>query len=179
MGAIRNFLVFLSFIMSVSVMAAESSSSSPPPEWTEIQNRLQTLKAKIVAKEKTVRSLIEAKGQNKDHKSFETLKSEHAELLKLAEEYEQVRNVLRYRFPEKGMKEARRYRRIEVKSLGEMEQQVGLEGRLQSSLQKVRRQYTGSMDAQAQSHPESGRKPASEKANSTEEKVLNPAVMSK
>lgn len=124
---------------------AAKSEKGGMPEWAEIQNRLQTLRAKVTAKEKIVRELIRDKQNEKDARKsveiVENLKREHREFEAAAEEYEQQRNLLKYRFPEKGLKEERRYRRVDVRSLDEMETQMSMEGQLKKSLGKVRQQY--------------------------------------
>ena len=115
------------------------------PEWVELQSRLSVLKAKVSGKEKEVSELLAAKQAEKDPAKsvqiFNDLKRSHSEMTKAAEEYEQVRNVLRYRYPEKGMKDDRSYERVEVKSLEDLEKQAGLEGNLKRTIVQVRRQY--------------------------------------
>ncbi|HRO67344.1 MAG TPA: hypothetical protein PL182_07260 [Pseudobdellovibrionaceae bacterium] len=154
--------------------------SSPPPEWVEIQSRLQTLKAKLSAKEKTVRELIAAKHHGQERESFEHLKKEHAELRQLAQEYERQRNVLKYRYPEKGLKDERKYRRVEVKSLSDMENQIGMESVLQKTQNKILRQY-GSTDGGSDRTPASENKGSSNapEKSTVDEGVTVPAVMSK
>lgn len=161
--------------------SAEKPTSSPP-EWVEIQSRLQVLKAKLGAKEKTVRELIAAKHKSPDRESFEHLKKEHAELKQLAEEYERQRNVLRYRYPEKGLKDDRKYQRMEVKSLSDMEDQVGMQAVLQKVQNKVLRQYGSSTEENSARTPasEAGAKtPTPSQKQADEESVTAPSVMSK
>jgi hypothetical protein len=67
--------------------------------------------------------------------------SEHKTLQKNIEDYDQARSYLQYRFPEKGLKGERQYERIELKSLVEMESEMGLDSRIKRTLRKVRNQY--------------------------------------
>lgn len=116
------------------------------PEWVGLQSRLQGLRAKIAAKDHTVRELIkdiQEGDPKKSHESAGELKKEHRELREMIEDYNRQLSVLKYRFPEKGLKEEERYKRIDSASLEEMEKQVGMEGRLKAVTSKVRRQYGG------------------------------------
>ena len=182
MAAFRAFLILslsLSFNMAWAADAAPAASSGGgTPEWVEIQSRLQVLKARLTTKEASVKGLIRTSQTSRDKKVFEDLKREHAELRQMGEEYEKLRHQLRYRFPERGMNAERRYQRIEVKSLQEMETQVGMESKLQGNLDRLRRQFpSASEPGQAGAEP-GGRLPASQKAPQ-EELVTLPAVMSK
>ncbi|MBX3039698.1 MAG: hypothetical protein KF789_03185 [Bdellovibrionaceae bacterium] len=179
-------LTFISCLIASSLAIASggekaAEKSSPPPEWVEIQSRLQVLKAKMGAKEKMVRDLIADKHRGASHESFEHLKREHAELRKLSEEYEQQRNVLRYRYPEKGLKDGRKYQRVEVKSLTDMENQIGMEAVLQKTQNKMHRQYGASEEDSARTPASAGeaRPAAPLNKSSSEEGVTTPSVMSK
>lgn len=158
---------------------AKAEEKKAVPEWVELQSRLSVLKAKVAGKEKAVSDLLAAKNAEKDPAKsvqiFNDLKREHSELGKAAEEYEQVRNVLRYRYPEKGMKEDRAYERVEVKSLEDLEKQAGLEGNLKRTIVQVRRQYADpskktSEEAAAELKP---------KKKDRGQSVIAPAVISK
>lgn len=157
----------------------KQETKSTPPEWVEIQARLATLKAKISSKEKIVKEMIAAKQTEKDPKKsveiVETLKREHRELRIATEEYEKERNLLRYRFPEKGLKEQQRYKRVEVRSIDEMETAMSLDGRLNRALGKVRRQY-GDPETKA-----SGASPAQHEESKTiaPPSITEPAVLTK
>lgn len=115
------------------------------PEWVNIQQRVQVSKAKVGAKEKVVQDLILAKQKEKDpQKSIEivkSLKTEYRDLQLAVQEYEKDRNLLKYRFPEKGLKDARKYQRIEVKPLEEMENQLSMAGRIRGTMGRMKRQY--------------------------------------
>lgn len=159
---------------------AAAAKSGGLPEWVQIQGRLQTLKAKIQAKEKVVTDLIAAKAKEKDpQKSREIVKSlttEHRDLQTSVEEYEQQRNLLKYRFPEKGMRDDRSYRRLEARSIEEMETQVGLDGALLKTVNRIREQYRDPTAPPAERTPASA---APSALDAHKRSILEPAVISK
>ena len=148
------------------------------PEWIDVQSKLQALKAKISGKEKSIAELIQEKQLEKDprksHEIVESLKKEHKELETMAAEYEQQRNYYRYRFPEKGQRDAQKYQRVEIKPLESMEAAANLEGHLQHTLHKVRKQYgeaDGPIGKEKSSQAVAPKKP--------ENPITEPAVLAK
>lgn len=161
---------------------AKKEEAKALPEWVEIQSRLQTLRAKIAAKDRAVRDLIKEKEHAKDprrsHEIVTNMTNEHRELREATEEYDRQLNLLRYRFPEKGLKEQQRYKRVDVKSLDELEKQVGMEARLKQVTGKVQRQYGDpAADGTAASVPAKPEK--KEPADADSESIVLPPVMSK
>lgn len=186
MRALESLILASCLTMTAPVFANEGGGEAPKaedkkgtPEWAEIQNRLQTLKAKVSAKDKIVRELIRDKQAEKDPRKsleiVENLKREHKDLEQAAEEYEQQRNLLKYRFPEKGLKEEQRYRRVEVRSLGEMETQMSLEGQLKKTFGKVQKQYGSDADKPAADDARKEKEPAKAGPPS----ITEPPVMAK
>lgn len=114
-------------------------------EATELQGRVQALQAKVKSKEETINKLIEEKHHIKDAERVKEIiaemVTEHKEMSKLIEEYEQSRSLLRYRYPEKGFTGNRSYERMEVKPLDQMESQMSIEAKLKRNLRTVRSQY--------------------------------------
>lgn len=157
------------------------------PEWVQLQARVATLKAKLAAKEKVVSDLILAKDKEKDAaQSREIVKNiakEHRELKTMAEEYEQQLSLLKYRFPEKGMLSERSYKRHEVRSLEEMENEVGLSGNLEKTIRMMRQQYqpngTESSDRAPASLPSVDGKKSKLKEQEEQKAILEPALISK
>lgn len=180
--AVFKILIALSLCLCASSSwaadAPSKSGSGGTPEWVEVQNRLQALKARLATKETQVKGLIRDSQTSRDKQVFEDLKQAHAELRQMGEEYEKLRHQLRYRFPERGMSVERRYQRIEVKSLSEMETQVGMESQLQGNLERIRRQFQ-SESSNSGGSESSGRLPASQQRAPQEESVTLPAVMAK
>jgi hypothetical protein len=64
----------------------------------------------------------------------------HKELMKLNEQFEQQRNILKYRYPERAA-QGRMTDKVEVKSLREMETELTLDQRLERNVKKMRSQY--------------------------------------
>lgn len=151
----------LTFIMAASFSNAnesagekpahEKSGGEPPaqgpqklPEWSDMINKLAALNAKIKQKEEVIKKLIIDKQHASGEKSkdlVESLIRENKELNQMKEQYEKQRMVLKYRFPEKLLKEGRTYDRKKIMTLQETEKQVGLDGKLDQSLKKIRSKY--------------------------------------
>jgi hypothetical protein len=119
------------------------------PEWVFIENRLTTLESQIKSKKANIEKLIEEKDHLKstDPKVKTLIKeiiSLHKEVSKDIEEYEKQKTILKYRFPEKGAAAKRKYQKIELKSIDEIEAYQGVDGKLTKSVKKMRSQYGAS-----------------------------------
>lgn len=148
------------------------------PEWVEVMAKLQGLKAKVNAKQDGVNKLIADKNYENDpvkmKEIIKNLVSEHKELLKLTEEYEQQRSYFLYRFPEKSMSQERHYERIEIKPLEEIETQLTLEGKVSRTLNKVRKQYGSDQESiKRQEDLKKKKKQETEKSSITEPVVIS------
>lgn len=155
---------FISFVVVMRATAQESSggaskeaatpSAAEGPEaakyikkdeWVEIQGKIGSLQAKIKLRQDAIKKLTHEKNNTKDPQKLEDISKsmviEHNELRQAVKEYDQQRALLIYRFPEKGAREERKYHRIEVKPLNEMEKQITLDGQLKSTLHKVKKQF--------------------------------------
>lgn len=124
--------------------AAEVKTSLP--DWVPVETKIQELHSKIKSKEATVLKLIEDKNQlpNKSPKLkaiVDEIVKEHKELQNLIVDYKKNLNILKYRFPERNAKAERKYDRIEEKSLDEMELAIGIDGKLNRNLKKMRTQF--------------------------------------
>lgn len=165
---IRNILILLICIFSFEFSLAQEGSEVAPAEGAkegeaakpgppkkeevstqqevlELQARLQGLKTKIAAKKDGLKKLIEEKQFNKDEKqsldTFNQMKSEYKDLQASIKEYDEQLSLLNYRYPEKGLNKERKYERIEVKSLDELERQFSLEGKIKKTMARVRQQF--------------------------------------
>jgi hypothetical protein len=114
-------------------------------EAQELQAKVQALQAKIKSKEDSITKLIEEKNHTKDAERVKDIIAEmvadHKEMSKMVVEYEQNRNLLRYRYPEKGYTGDRAYERMVVKPLDQMENQMSVEAKIKRNLKTVRSQY--------------------------------------
>ncbi len=145
-------------------------------EAIELQAKVQALQAKIRSKEENIQKLIEEKNRTKDpEKVAEIIKemvSDHKEMSKMIEEYEQNRSLLRYRYPEKGFVGGRTYERMEVKPLDQMENQMSVEAKLKRNLKTVHSQYGETVDAKRPKKKRPGQKQEAEVPSLTEPLII-------
>lgn len=132
---------------------AEKTEAAPPEkgkyikkdEWIELQGKIGSLLTRIKLREASIKKLIEDKNKTKDSTKLDELSRllviEHNDLVEAVREYEQQRATLVYRFPEKGLHKERKYKRIEVKSLNEMEKKLSLEQQIKKTMVKVRKHF--------------------------------------
>ncbi len=124
-----------------------------------VQARVQGLEAKVRASEAEIQKLILEKQKTKDPEKvseiIRTMLTLHKELGTQVKEYDQQRNLLKYRYPEKGLTDVREYERIEVKSLEDFESQVSLSASVHRTMDKVRMQYRGDQKRTISSEGES------------------------
>lgn len=147
--------------------AAEAAySGKQSQEWSEIQTKLSALKGKVEAQENLVKSLMleggghsasapSGSGEGGGHgggaapaghsggmsERIEQLKKEHAKLQSLIADYNKMNADYETRFPEKGLKESRIYRRIDPQALRFDEAGSTYEERVQRLQNKILRQY--------------------------------------
>lgn len=150
----RNYLLF---ILSLLLAAVAFSQEEPNPnslnedysgkqstEWEKIQQDLVTVKGKLEAQTSMVLSLIEAKnslkGKALDGK-LDELKIEHQKLQKYTEEYNRKNHEYLTKFPERGIKDRRTYRRLKAKSLQAFENEMTIQGRVNRLHAKILSQY--------------------------------------
>jgi chromosome segregation ATPase len=142
----------------------EGAEDSMP--WLAIEAKIQELSAKIESKKESINKLLEEKEKLKDGSSelkekIQQLVSEHKALEKMADDYASQINLLKYRYPERHAKRDRKYDRVEVKSIDEMEQALGVDGKLNRNMARMRNTY----DVQP---------PKKEKAAQVEKKDVKP-----
>lgn len=114
-------------------------------EWVDLVNKVSAAKAKVEAQRSVMVHLLEQKKsidkQEALSKHVAVMTEENKKLHKMIDEYEEQRNLLQYRFPEKGIKELRKYERVEKKSLEEFETELSVEGQLQKTVSKMKKQF--------------------------------------
>lgn len=114
-------------------------------EWMELTSQISGLKNKIKSKEESIKEIIKhkhhAKSKAEAEHAVNNLKEEHKELMKLEEEYNQNIQLMKYRYPDVGLTEKRKYERVKVKSLEDYEEQMTLEGKIKQSVQKIQEHY--------------------------------------
>jgi len=161
---LKVFLIIFAFSSSVfandSAPAKEETATAPEgqssgeekgkkndlPPWTEIQNKISQIEAKMQQKRENLDKLISEKQKVQPNSPrvkeiIDLMISEHKELQSLAKEHEKTITILKFRFPERGAKADRKYEPTEIKTLEEMEQELGVDGRLTRNMKKLRSQY--------------------------------------
>lgn len=119
-------------------------------EWEKIQLELGTRKGKLEAQITLVKNLIESKnslkGEALDLKLGE-LKSEYQKLRKYTEDYNRMNQEYLTKFPERGTKVHRTYKRVKMKSLQALENEMTVQGRVNRLHSKILTQYPKSKAA--------------------------------
>lgn len=136
--AISSLFIGLTLLLNLPAVASEET-------YATVQARVQGLEAKVRASESEIQKLILEKQKTNDPEKvsdiIRTMLTLHKELSAQVKEYDQQRNLLKYRYPEKGLTDVREYERIEVKSIEDLESQVSLSASVHRTLEKVRMQY--------------------------------------
>ena len=150
-----------------------------------VLSRVLAIEAKVRSSEDELKKLIQEKQRTKDQKKVSEIIKQmiaiHRDLQRDVKEYERERALLNYRYPEKGQSEKRRYERIEVKSLEEMEGQMSLSSSVKKTMEKVRSQYGISEKKQPSSpggdkHDKQG---ADDKSSSPAPQLTDPVILKK
>lgn len=147
------------------------------PEWVMIEAKIATLESKIGAKEENIKRIIEEKKKISDDSPkakelIDALISEHNEMRKYVSDYEKQRTLLKFRFPERGIKADRKYQRKEMKSLEAMEDEFSLEGKLNKNIRKMRRQFPKANQVAQPETEDDIRKPASDSIDEAKSIIL-------
>ena len=156
--------------------AAPTAEQRAEKELQEAEKQVASLDAKMKAKKESIESLLRQKAEEKDPERLSEIvklvQQEHRDLEKLTQEYNTKLGVLQYRFPERGLKQSRRYQRQNTKSIDEMEKSLGLDAHLKKSRDKIKTVY-GIKEKPAP------KKDAAQKNPKSEESILQPATISK
>lgn len=163
----KIFLFILCLFTTVGVSANEKKAEGPAEgeadkaqqertkEWMELSSQISGLKTKINSKEEAIKEIIKHKHHAKNKADAEhavqNLLKEHSELKKLEEEYNEKTQLMKYRYPDVGVTEKRKYERIKVKSLEDYEQMMSLESDVKKSVIKIKEHY-GIKDLDEEAH---------------------------
>ncbi len=145
---LRNLVALVVAFVGMSARAEEN--------YTSHQLKLVALMAKVHSKEDVILGLLEEKSHAKHagqlNEIASQLATEHKELRVLVDDYEKERNIIRYRFPEMNSDEERKYRRITVKSIEDIESEIGLDKQLDETKKKMRLHYGLFKEAKSKAH---------------------------
>lgn len=112
--------------------------------WSEVQTKLTTMKGKLEAQDAVVKALIAEKAHLTGEalmQKMEQVKKEHQKYQNMANDYNKLNSEYETKFPEKGLKENRVYKRVDPKSIERIEKDMSLDGRMQNIHSKVLKQY--------------------------------------
>ena len=115
--------------------AAKEDKNAPKAcRYSEHESRLTSLTARIRSFEKEISDMIDAKKHVEHAEKIRELTQQitfkHLDLAKAVREYESERLHMRFQHPDRDMEGAREYPRQTLKSLKDLEQAFGLDGRL-------------------------------------------------
>lgn len=121
--------------------------AAPPVAWAEVETRISNLDTQMKMKQANMKKLFEEKnhlpsGSPQLKSTITELVSDYKELKRISEELEKQKIILKYRFPERSLKVERTYKKQDLKSLEEMEKQLGIEGQLDRSITVLRKHYS-------------------------------------
>ena len=123
-----------------------------------MQNELGALKSKVDAQAATVEGLMAQKLVLKGEELsalVENIKKQHQKYEDLVLDYNKKNDEFLTRYPERGLKEKRVYKRVKMKSLNSFEADVSMKARMRRLHDKVLKQYPGVVDTQRSGSPSS------------------------
>lgn len=135
---------------SASAAKAEKPKAAPvyaakKCRWTEHESRLTSFATKIRSLEKEISDLIEHKKSLENPEKVrlvtQQISFKHGDLSKAIRDYEEERLHVRFQHPDRDQEEERRYQAVRLKSLEEIEEAFGLDGRLDRLRQQVKIVY--------------------------------------
>lgn len=124
--------------------AEKDYSGKQSLEWEKAQAELGTIKGKLDAQTGIVKGLLEKKSELKGEaldQNLDELKKEYQKLLQYTDEFNKLNMEYQTKYPERGTKEARIYKRIKPKSLQAMENEMTIQGRVNRLHSKILNQY--------------------------------------
>ncbi len=121
----------------------EKSSLSP---WMPIENKIIELEGKIKSKRENITSLIQHKNSLPPNSPelkglIKEIVKQHKEFREMTEELEKKLTILKYRYPERNSKRKQVYQRVEVKSVEDMEEVLGVDGKLNRNMKRMRSHF--------------------------------------
>lgn len=156
------------FSRTVLTVAASAvllfSAGAVAEPWATHAGRLPALAKKLSDNEEEIRHLLERKKHLEDagaiHDLMRELDERHKTLVKTSEEYETERLHVRFKHPDRASIVERQYTHFKLKTVEQLENELGLDGRLDRLKSKVSAIFPAPKPA-PKAEPESARKPAS------------------
>ncbi|MFN7728182.1 MAG: hypothetical protein ACK5P7_03410 [Bdellovibrio sp.] len=124
--------------------AAAAPAADKP--WVEVQNRISALATKNKQLDEKLKALIRTKMAGANAERMKELDKEiqtiYDQWKQSSEDLNRENSIFRYRFPERAAhKQNRIYNTSDVPSLQKVEELVGMEGKLQRNMRRMRSQY--------------------------------------
>lgn len=149
----RKFFLFCILTAPFLVMAQRQAEDKPVQQsysgkqdqkWEAVQAEVMALKGKMEMQAAVVQSLIAEKDSLKGkelQQKLDQIKVEHQKYERLVVDYNSRNEEFMTRYPERGLKEKRIYKRAKIKSLDSFEDDVTVGGRMNKLHNKVLKQY--------------------------------------
>lgn len=127
--------------LAAALVIALPSLSFADGNYQDHETKRLTLEREVEALEQEMKGLIhhqhQAHGNDEVKRIVDTLAATHKKYSKTLKDYEELRLHVRFKHPDEADQSERNYRRFTVKSLKELESEVGLDGRLDRIKQRV------------------------------------------
>lgn len=154
-------LSLVAAIFLVVGLISHSAVAETTCRWIEHESRLTSYTAKIRSLEKEISDLISYKKtlENTERVRLVTqqISFKHSDLAKVIRDYEAERLHVRFQHPDRDLEGDRQYMALKLKTLDEIEDSFGLDGRLD----RIRRHVGIVFPAEKTEAAETKRKPAS------------------
>jgi hypothetical protein len=139
---VKSLLAFVvTVLLALSVFAPQSKAS----DWARHEVNLKGYASRIRNMQEDIQALIIKKSQNKNPVVRDEILKEiilkNQELQKTYQDYKAEKEHIRFEHPEQGDKTERKYRHLKLKSLEELENEVGIDGQLSRLKRKVEDTY--------------------------------------
>lgn len=132
------------FLISLLLFSLSFICQAFSGDWMVHASKLKEKLATINQIESEIEKNIEIKNTKKGSESaaaLDLIVEKHKELKKAFEEYNKIRNHIRFEHPEQGDSTERNYRNVRLKSLEEFEDAVGIYGKLDRIQRKLKKVY--------------------------------------
>lgn len=159
--------------------AYEVYSGKQDQSWEVVQQDLAALKAKLDTQATLLQNLISEKANLKGEAlttKIDEVKVEHKKYQKMVFDYNKLNEEFLTKYPERGLKEKRIYKRVKMKSLDTFEDDVTLRGKMNKLHNKIKKQYPKVFAEKKESAPVSGGTSESQKLD---DKVTQPIQFKK
>ncbi len=157
----------------------ETYSGKQDQNWETVQTNLAAVKAKLDTQASVVQTLILEKNSLKGEALSEKIgeiKKEHQKYEQMVFDYNKLNDEFLTKYPERGLKEKRIYKRAKMKSLDSFEDDVTLRGKVNRLHRKILNQYPKAFDSKNKNQNSAGVVSGTQK---TDDNVTEPILYKK